>query len=268
MSVLYETKPLSIQEKEVFDHVVSSLNNHVIDEIYLIQFVRGYSHEKEWKKTVLEMITKALEWREKLHTNNIKINNICNVKLDKRDLFKNTWITHVTGKDKNGRFITVDRIGKINTTNLLEKFSSEELFLNHIQTQEFITKIKGSDKLIKNISILDLSGINTSHMNKKFTNAAKSLIDFDQWFYPEGLEKMYLVNVPIAFRALWSIVNPWINSKTKSKIHICGNDFLNELTSHGIEKDQLPDFLGGTAIDLLDIFEKNHLLNITSSSDI
>ena len=39
---------------------------------------------------------------------------------------------------------------------------------------------------------------------------------------------------------------------------VCGSNFLEEMAADGIEKDQLPECLGGTGIDLLEEFEKTY----------
>jgi hypothetical protein len=231
-----------------------------VDDLMLVQFVRGYSYEKEWVARVHEMVVKALDWRAQHN-----IDTICQRKLEKRDEFKKTWITMVTGEDKVGRLITVDRLGSIEPSSLLEKFTVEELQLHHAQNQEYICKMKKRAnakhglRLYKTVSILDLGGIGMGHSSSKFTNPARSVMDIDQWFYPESLQKMYVVNTPWVFKALWAIARPWLHPVTQSKIQVCGSGYVDELAADGITKDMLPECFGGTATDHLAEFETEYI---------
>jgi hypothetical protein len=233
------------------------LGDKHIDELMLVQFVRGYAYEKEnWVARAHEMVVKALEWREKNG-----IDTICNRSLDKRAEFKKTWVTMVTGEDPKGRLVTVDRLGSIKPSDLLDKFTVEELQLHHAQNQEYVCKMKrkanakSGHRMYKTVSILDLDGIGMGHSSSKFTGPARSVMDIDQWFYPESLQKMYVVNAPWVFKALWAIVRPWLHPITQSKIQVCSSNFLDELAADGIGKDKLPECLGGTATDHLAEFE-------------
>jgi len=236
--------------------VKKRLGDRHVDDLMLLQFVRGYSYEKEWVARVHEMVTKTLDWREKN-----QIDTICNRQLDKRDEFKKTWITMVSGHDPHGRLITVDRLGQIKPSDLLDKITVEEQQLHHAQNQEYIIKMKHKQnaktgkRIYKTVSILDLDGIGMGHSSGKFTGPARSVMDIDQWFYPESLQKMYVVNTPWVFKAIWAIVRPWLHPITQSKIQVCGSGFLDELAADGIGKDQLPECLGGTGKDLLAEFE-------------
>jgi uncharacterized membrane protein len=41
-----------------------------------------------------------------------------------------------------------------------------------------------------------------------------------QNYYPEILYKLYIVNTPVVFRALWAIIKTFIDKKTREKIAI------------------------------------------------
>jgi hypothetical protein len=52
-------------------------------------------------------------------------------------------------------------------------------------------------------------------------------VAIDQHYYPETLYKMFIVNAPWIFRALWKIVSPWIDPQTRERICM-GGDKLKE----------------------------------------
>lgn len=251
---------LSTREQQVFDNVLMRLKEtglEHVDKVMLIQFVRGYSYDEKWEDKTFEMMSKALEWRQ-----TYQIDSLTTKKLDKRAIFKNIWSTLITGKNPQGKLIVVDRIGKIDPNALMETFKIEEIQIHHAQTQELTNRMKGcsdSDRLRKVISIIDLDGVGFGHLSANFRDPGRSLMDIDQWYYPEGLDKMYIVNAPFAFRAIWALVSPWLHPRTRAKIQVCGSNYLNELAENGIDKDQLPDFLGGTGVDRLSVYESELL---------
>ena len=65
------------------------------------------------------------------------------------------------------------------------------------------------------------------------------------FFSPDGVYKLYLVNCPFVFRALWKAFLPFIPSVTRKKISVLGTDYRKSLLKDGIEEvlDDETDFL-------------------------
>jgi len=254
--------PLNEKEQAIRDEVEKRLGDlKVPTETMMIQFIRGYSYDEKWADKVVEMLTKTLQWRKEKN-----VDTICDKKLDKRDEFKATWTTVISGRDPMGHLVQVDRLGKIDPSGLLKKFTVEEVQAQHTCNQELRGKmveehLKTTGKRIyKMVSILDLDGVGMGHMSGSFTGPARSTMDIDQWFYPESVQKLYVINAPWVFKAIWAIVKPWLHPITVSKIQICGSDHLSELTKDGIAKDQLPEFVGKgcTGTDIMAAFEEKY----------
>ena len=158
------------------------------------------------------------------------------------------WPHGMHGVSKDGHVIYIDRPGQVSPKELHAKFTMDEYLDLHIQTMEWMNdaKIKLSQKLgrrtYKHVVIMDLDDFGFSHFTKKFYGPIKELIDIDQTKYPETLHKMYVVNAGFIVKAIWTIASPWIDNTTKSRIRWCKD--TKELLEV-IDKDQLPDFLGG-----------------------
>jgi len=57
--------------------------------------------------------------------------------------------------------------------------------------------------------------------------------------------KLFLVNVPMLFKVVWKLVNPWLHENTRKKIEVLrGSDYSKVLLQH-VDKENLPKFLGG-----------------------
>jgi hypothetical protein len=39
-----------------------------------------------------------------------------------------------------------------------------------------------------------------------------------QFYYPESLYRMFIINAPFVFRAVWAMVKPWLHPITKERV--------------------------------------------------
>jgi putative NADH-flavin reductase len=81
--------------------------------------------------------------------------------------------------------------------------------------------------------------------SKNFSLAmTKILIDILQNYYPERLAYALVLHTPMAFRMLWNMIAPFLEERTKAKVHILGNSM--DLLQNYVAKDQLEQCFGGT----------------------
>lgn len=233
-----ETKFFKDLQKEYADQI----KTQKVPDSMLIRFIRGYSKDQDPQKKTRDMLTQALKWRK---DNNV--DKVMEEKMEKSDLHAKVWPHGVIGYDKNGRPIYCERVGQTDPSSLMEQLTMEELQRFHVRSMEQVTFLKDrlSQKrgvmLYKHNVILDLNGLGMSIMSSSFYKPFKSLIDIDQYYYPETLNKLYMVNAPWIFRTFWAIVKPWIDPATRERILVCGTDQLKEL----MDENDLPDFLDG-----------------------
>jgi hypothetical protein len=57
--------------------------------------------------------------------------------------------------------------------------------------------------------------------------------------------KFYIINAPWAFSAVWSVIKPWLDEVTVSKIDILGGSYKETLLKQ-ISPQNLPEGFGGT----------------------
>lgn len=58
------------------------------------------------------------------------------------------------------------------------------------------------------------------------------------------LGKMFMINTSTMFSFIWSIVKGFIDQKTRNKITVLKDNYLNELLEF-VDKDNLPKIFGG-----------------------
>jgi len=66
-----------------------------------------------------------------------------------------------------------------------------------------------------------------------------------QDYYPEMLGRMFIVNTPFTFKAIWSFVKPFLDEKTSKKISLEGSSYQKKLLEL-VDKENLPAALGGS----------------------
>ncbi len=226
--------------QEVKEKVAEAIEN-VADDI-LICFIRGYSYEAEWAAVSARELLKTLIWRVKNDVDRILERDLPN-----RERFTQVWKSGVYGSDKDGRIIIVDRTGKIEPSELMDGFTIDELQNHHVKTMEMIRRFKENIyeergyRLYKHVVVMDLDGFGTGHMGNKFRAPLRSMIDVDQWFYPEILHRMFIINTPFVFKMLWKMAKPWLHPVTQQKIIVCGGEkeYLKHFADNGIEKSQV-----------------------------
>lgn len=96
----------------------------------------------------------------------------------------------------------------------------------------------------KSIVIMDLYDFGMKHCGSSFYDILQSVINIDQYYYPETLKKLFLINCPFVFRVMWKVVKPWLHPITASRIEICGGSYLPKLQEL-IEDENIPRYLGG-----------------------
>lgn len=62
--------------------------------------------------------------------------------------------------------------------------------------------------------------------------------------YPESMGKFFIINAPWAFSAVWTIIKPWLDEVTVSKIEILGSGYKDKLMEQ-VPAENLPSTFGG-----------------------
>ena len=102
---------------------------------------------------------------------------------------------------------------------------------------------KAGRHIEQSCTILDLKGVALSSFSSVYS-LVREVSNISQNYYPELLGKMYIINAPMLFTAVWSMVKPLLDEVTVKKISILGYSYTAALLET-IDEDVLPDFLGG-----------------------
>jgi hypothetical protein len=117
-----------------------------------------------------------------------------------------------------------------------------------LNLEKGFTQLRRGYRVYKHISIVDLKNLKMSHFSKDVRNVIKGIISLGSVYYPESLWKLYLINAPTIFRAIWSVLKPMVHPETLAKTFILGgkSDYLPVLQREGLPAESIPLQLGGT----------------------
>eukprot|EP00604_Paraphysomonas_vestita_P003525 CAMPEP_0174820060 /NCGR_PEP_ID=MMETSP1107-20130205/3624_1 /TAXON_ID=36770 /ORGANISM="Paraphysomonas vestita, Strain GFlagA" /LENGTH=254 /DNA_ID=CAMNT_0016034641 /DNA_START=59 /DNA_END=823 /DNA_ORIENTATION=- len=172
------------------------------------------------------------------------------------DHFESVIIEHcphaLEGFDKEGHPVYWEQTGFIsnNLNQIAAVMTLDDLLNRHIRLQELMHirreyKSKQLGKSIeKSVIILDLKHLS---MSPSFFGIqyVQKMFQIDEKYYPERLAKLFIINTPWFFSAIYALITPFIDPITASKIRIIGSDYLDELREH-IDDSEIPVEMGGS----------------------
>lgn len=154
--------------------------------------------------------------------------------------------------DRSGRPIYIERLGLLNVKRLFEITTSERLLRYFVREYErLLTYLlpacseAAGYRVDQTLTIMDLGGAGTKLMKKQVYSLLKLASVVAQENYPELLGRMFIVNAPLLFSGVWTMVKPLIDEKTRNKISIIGSKFQKQLFEVA-DPANIPTFLGGT----------------------
>ncbi|KAI8370626.1 CRAL-TRIO domain-containing protein [Radiomyces spectabilis] len=153
--------------------------------------------------------------------------------------------------DIDGCPIYIERLGYHAAKDIAKKTTIEEVQNYHIGCNEFLHRVIMKDcsltskkRINRETVIFDCAGMGWHQFHMPALQYIRAISDTDQKYYPETLNKLFIVNAPSAFVYVWKIFKGWLDPGTIEKIQICGSDYQTVLLKQ-IPAENLPDFLGG-----------------------
>jgi len=220
------------------------INFSIYNNPYLLRFLRArkFDLNKTW-----EMFINFLKWRREFGTDEIGSFNFPEVLL-----VKNYYPHGYHKTDKFGRPIYIEIIGEANIKELFTITTEERMLKYYVKEYEKSMKFRYAacsnmtgTFIEQSVTILDMKGEAMKFMFGKTREFVQIASKFAQDYYPEMLARMFIVNTPFTFKALWSIVKAFLDEKTTRKISLEGSNYQAKLLEL-IDAENLPKILGGS----------------------
>uniref|UniRef100_A0A7N0TML0 CRAL-TRIO domain-containing protein n=1 Tax=Kalanchoe fedtschenkoi TaxID=63787 RepID=A0A7N0TML0_KALFE len=196
-----------------------------VDNLMLRRFLRA--RELDIDKAS-NMFLKYLNWRRTFVPNGFISESEITKNIEHNKLF-------MQGRDKLGRPIVFVYAARHLPTTV------EEVKRYVVYTlDKIISRMPSGQE--KYITLTDVEGWGYANTDIRGALAALSIL---QDCYPERLGKMFIINAPYIFMAMWKVIYPFIDSKTKKKIVFVEKKKQLSTLLEEIDESQLPEIFGG-----------------------
>ena len=151
---------------------------------------------------------------------------------------------------KDGSPFFVEKLGRFDVSSVNKDAAVYDLmmdsYVTYLETAFAMCRVASvrSGRMQRAHTIVDASDVSLSHATN--VRVIKAVAKIGTSYYPEIMKKVWIVNVPWAFAAVWSLVSPMLPEHTRNKVAILGKNFLPQLALE-IDESQLPPLLGGTS---------------------
>lgn len=198
-----------------------------VEDGALRRFLRARDLDVE---KALNMFLKYLNWKRNFVPNGSISPSEIRHEIQQNKMFLQGW-------DKKGRPIALLLAARhFQHEGSVDEFKRFIVYL----FDKIITRMPpGQEKFIV---IGDLKGWGYANSDIRAYLAALSLV---QDYYPERLEKLFVVHAPYIFMTAWKVVYPFIDPKTRKKMIFVDNKSLKSTLLEEIDESQLPATLGG-----------------------
>eukprot|EP00250_Pteridium_aquilinum_P011251 c19936_g2_i1 orf=233-1192(+) len=216
-----------------------------VSDADLLRFLRARSFDLAKAKAMYEAM---IDWRKEIGADTI----IQSFQFPERKAIKELYPHFHHKTDKFGRPIYVERVGHLQLEEILKITTMDRMLMYHIKEWEILIdwkfpacSKKAGQMIMQSLTILDVKGVAMKAMNKQVRSFIQKITKIDQDYYPEYLGKMFIVNAPTAFKAVWAVIKPWLDKRTQKKIEVHGSNFTSKLLEL-VDAENLPEFLGGS----------------------
>ncbi|KAK5995530.1 Sec14 cytosolic factor [Cladobotryum mycophilum] len=215
-----------------------------LDTLTLLRFLRA----RKWVVAdAKKMFVDFIAWRKSIKLDEIVPTWDYSEKQDVQKYYKQFY--HKI--DKDGRPVYIETLGGIDLA-AMYKITSEERMLNNLAVEyERVAdprlpacSRKAGHLLETCCTIMDFKGVGIGKASQVY-DYVKKASTISQNYYPERLGKLYLINTPWGFSAVWSIVSGWLDPVTVSKIKVLGSGYQKDLLAQ-VPAENLPKAFGGT----------------------
>jgi hypothetical protein len=209
------------------------------NDSHLLRFLRARRFDIEKSR---ESVCHSLTWRKKNCIDRLLVDYETPEMIQR--FYPGAW----GGNDRDGRPIYILRVGDIDVRGIMKAVHSEDVWIRHILylVEQGLRKCEENTKLFgKPISsvcvILDFENFSVKHLYRPVFRVISQISDTVEANYPETLGRMFLTRCPRVIPVIWTIINTFVEERTRDKFAILKTDELTEY----IDEINIPDFLGG-----------------------
>ncbi len=197
------------------------------------------------------------------------------------DKFKPIYDNYSSGycwSDNEGNLVVVEQVAKSKPEAVLSQCSENDVIDFLIQRYERMMYVVmptlsriHNRRIERTCLIVDLKKVSSGlFFHKKVRDFLSICAKMGQDYYPETLERCFIINAPFVFKTVWTVIKLMLDERTVSKMFIETDGGLKVMAKY-LDVTKLPPELGGTnthpvdelngpwAAELLDSYDRKSL---------
>jgi hypothetical protein len=216
-----------------------------LDTLTLLRFLRARKFNVELSK---QMFIDSEKWRSEFGGGVDKLVKTFDY-VEKPQIFE-FYPQYYHKTDKDGRPVYIESLGNVDIPAMNKITTQDRMLQNLVCEYEKLAdprlpacSRKAGHLLETCCTIMDLKGVGLGKANSVYgyVQAASAI---SQNYYPERLGKLYVINAPWGFSAVFNFVKRFLDPVTVNKIHILGSGYQAELLGQ-VPAENLPKEFGG-----------------------
>ncbi|KAJ3153884.1 cytosolic factor, phosphatidylinositol/phosphatidylcholine transfer protein [Geranomyces variabilis] len=214
------------------------------DDHALLRFLRARKFQLPASK---KMWSEYVTWRKDFGTDNV----LETFEFPEYPIVKKFYPRFYHKADKLGRPVYFEQLGGVDVKQLFAVTDIDRMLKNHVYEYEKLVKYrlpacskKAGRYVEQSCTILDLKNVYLTSF-PSVAGLIRQISVIAQNYYPEMLGKMYIINAPMLFSGIWSVVKGFLDEVTVNKISIASGSNKAELLKM-IDAASLPKAYGGT----------------------
>ncbi|KAI9561276.1 hypothetical protein GHT06_012232 [Daphnia sinensis] len=250
MSVM-ELAKLNPSQRVLFNQFADAVANYRpsewIDD-YLLKWLVARDFDVQKAEA---MLLQSLEWRQ-IHQIDGILDN-----WTPPEVMKKYYAMGTVGSDKFGCPVWINAFGRIDMAGLLQSVSKRDYIRYLAYITEMSHRQMHQNSLVtgKPVSyqtlVIDMAELSINQLTKQFMDVGMELTHMFLANYPEGVRRVFVINVPQIFSTAFTFVKPFLSAATLAKLSMFSHDskmWKNALLEE-IDASQLPVHYGGTMTD-------------------
>lgn len=153
---------------------------------------------------------------------------------------------YLHGQTKNGYHVYIERPGCADFTKLWTYgISLEDIASHYVFVTEYVWKHIDTREDGMLYTIFDLKGCKMGTLAGNVLKLFKKCSTVMQAHYPERSYRIMVINAPWWFNSAYAVIAPFIDPRTKKKLHVYGKHYLKHLLAE-VDESSVATALGGS----------------------